>query len=83
MKLNLFACREGYLLTAECMLPPMRAAELYWPVSETLGVVDGARLPDEVRTRVLGDVRARQCAFVSMTEAFRLALPQLAAARDV
>jgi hypothetical protein len=83
MKLNLFACRDGYLLTAECMLPPMRAAEMYCPVSATLGIVDGARLPQDVRARVLGDVRARQCAFVSMAEAFRLGLPQLAAAKDV
>jgi hypothetical protein len=83
MKLNLFACSNGYLLTAECMLPPMRAAEMYWPVSAKLGVVDGARLPEDVRTRVLGDVRARQCAFVSAAEAFRLGLPQLAAAGKV
>ena len=81
MDLNVFACRDGFLLSAQCMLVPQRATETYWPVSAVLGIVDCRELPGELCDRILDAIDAKQFAFVSMAEAFRVGLPTLASMR--
>jgi hypothetical protein len=48
MKLNLFACQDGYLLSPDCMLAPRAASQAHWPVSALLGIVDCDELPPDL-----------------------------------
>jgi hypothetical protein len=81
MDVNVSACREGYLLSADCMAVPQRATDLYWPVSAVLGIIDCRELPDEACERILADIDARQYSFVGTPEALRLRIPILASLR--
>lgn len=79
MKLNVCVCRDGFLLSAECMVVPKRATDVYWPVTTIIGVVDSDDLPAELAARIAEDVEAVQFAFVNTAEALRANLPTLAA----
>jgi hypothetical protein len=81
MDLNVFTCRNGFLLSAQCMLVPQRATELYWPVSSVLGIVDCRQLPSALCDRILDAIDAKHFAFVSSAEALRVGLPTLASMR--
>ena len=81
MDLNVSACRDGYLLSADCGVVPQRATELYWPVSSVLGIVDCRELSEEACTRILEDIDAKQYSFVGSAEALRLRIPILASLR--
>jgi hypothetical protein len=78
MKLNVFACRDGFLLSAECMFAPRKATEAYWPVSAILGIVDCDKLPADLCAYITQDIDTQQFSFVSTAEAFRVGLPLLA-----
>ena len=78
MKLNLFACQDGFLLSPDCMLAPREATKMHWPVSALLGTLDGDELPSALRRYVEQDIEEKQFSFVSTAEAFRVGLPVLA-----
>jgi hypothetical protein len=78
MKLNVFACQGGFLLSAECMLAPREANEAYWPVSAILGVVECDELPGDLCGYITKDIKSKHFSFVSTAEAFRAGLPTLA-----
>ena len=66
MKLNAFSCREGFVLSAECMLAP-RAAEMdCGSISALLGTVDCTELPDAVCADITAQIDARQYAVVTL-----------------
>ena len=79
MKLNLFACKEGFLLSPNCMLAPHAATRVHWPVSTILGIVDCAELPTDLCAFITQDIEDKQFSFVSSAEAARVGLAELAA----
>jgi hypothetical protein len=81
MDLNVAVCRDGYLLSADCVAVPQRATELFWPVSAVLGIIDCRELPDDACDRILGDIDAKQYSFVGTLEALRMGIPTLASLR--
>ena len=78
MKLNVFACYGGYLLSAECMFAPREATEVYRPVAAMLGLVACDELPPPLCERVARDIEQQQFAFVRADEAKHVRLPMLA-----
>ena len=78
MKLNVFACYGGYLLSAECMFAPREATEAYRPVAAVLGLVACDELPPPLCERVARDIDDQQFSFVSIDEARQIRLPMLA-----
>ena len=78
MKLNVFACHGGYLLSAECMFAPREATEVYRPIAAILGLVACDELPPPLCERVVRDIDLQQFAFVSVDEAQHVQLPMLA-----
>ncbi|KGQ20602.1 hypothetical protein LF41_1139 [Lysobacter dokdonensis DS-58] len=78
MKLNVFACSGGYLLSAECMFAPREATEAYRPVAEIFGLVMCDEPPPPLCERVAKDIDLQQFAFVSCSEAKQIRLPMLA-----
>jgi len=66
MRLNAFACRDGFVLSAECMLAP-RAAEMdCGSISALLGTLDCTELPEAVCADITAQVDARQYAFITL-----------------
>ena len=78
MKLNVFACKDGFLLSPDCMLAPRDATKAHWPVSALLGIVECAELPPDLCSFVEQDIDEKQFSFVSTAEAFRVGIPVLA-----
>ena len=64
MKLNAFSCRDGYILSSDCMLAPMEAETAHGEVSALLGIVDCTELPPEVCAKVIASVYSKQFAFL-------------------
>ena len=79
MKLNVFPCRDGFLLSAECMDLPKRARDAFWPISQMLGVIECDDLPADVCAWVSEDIEALNFSFVATATALRAWLPTLAA----
>src|SRR5204863_8870537 len=66
MRLNVFSCRDGFVLSAECMLAP-RAAEMECgSISALLGTLDCTELPAEVCADITAQVDTRQYAIVTL-----------------
>lgn len=78
MKLNVFACYGGYLLSAECMFAPREPTEVYHPVAVIVGLVPCEELPSPLCERVARDIERQQFAFVHADEAKHVRLPMLA-----
>lgn len=78
VKLNVFACKDGFLLSSDCMLAPRNATRAHWPVSALLGVVDCEELPADLCSFIEQDIDDKQFSFVSTAEAFRVGIPGLA-----
>ena len=78
MKLNVFACQDGFLLSPDCMLAPRQATRAHWPVSALLGIVDSEELPADLCSYIEQDIDDKQFSFVSTAEAFRVGIPVLA-----
>ena len=74
MKLNAFSCRDGYILSSDCMLAPMDAETAHGDVSALLGIVDCMDLPADVCEMVSAAVYSKQYAFLPTDEARRIAL---------
>ena len=81
MKLNVFACQGGYLLSADCMFAPREATEAYRPVAAILGLVICDELPPPLRERVSREIDRQQFAFVGADEAKLAQLAMLAIQR--
>ena len=56
MKLNVFACYGGYLLSAEGMFAPREPTEVYHPVAVIVGLVSCEELPSPLCERVARDI---------------------------
>lgn len=80
MKLNVFVCRDGFLLSPDCMVLPKMAQEVFWPVTSIIGVLDCDDLPTDLCERVNADVEDRQFSFVATGIAIQARIPTLAAA---
>ena len=78
MKLNVFACQDGFLMSPDCMLAPRQATRAHWPVSALLGIVDSDELPADLCSYIEQDIDDKQFSFVSTAEAFRVGIPVLA-----
>lgn len=78
MRLNLFVCRDGWLLSSECMLASREAEDAHGPVSAFLGILDCAQLPDPVCRDILEGIYARQFAFLPRRVGKSLDLARLA-----
>lgn len=74
MKLNAFSCRDGYILSSDCMLAPMDAETAHGDVSALLGIVDCTDLPADVGEMVSESVYSKQYAFLPTDLARRIAL---------
>lgn len=72
MKLNVFACNGGYLLSDECMFAPREATEAHRPVVAMLGLVECDELPAPLGERVTRDIERQLFAFVPTDEAKQL-----------
>ena len=66
VNLNVFSCRDGFVLSADCMLAPREAEMDCGPISALLGVIDCTELPEPVCAEINAQVDARQYAFVPM-----------------
>lgn len=66
MTLNLFRCRVGYVLTAECVTKPMADPGL--GPFDFIGQLPDGGLRDEVRKRVLSEIDQRAYAVISKDE---------------
>ena len=77
MKLNLFSCPPGYLLSPDCMLAPLEAVHVYGPVSPLLGTLDCDELPAELCERIRTEVERRAFAFVPLNEGIEANIPGL------
>ena len=69
MRLNVFSCREGFVLSADCMLAPREAEMDCGPVSALLGTINCTELPEDVCADINHQVEARQYAFVTLAVA--------------
>jgi hypothetical protein len=69
VKLNAFACRDGYILSNECMLAPKTAEVVHGTMSPRLGIVDCRELPSPMCESILEAVYRDQFAFVPIAEA--------------
>lgn len=66
MRLNVFSCRDGFVLSADCMLAP-RAAEMECGgISALLGTLDCTELPESVCAAIKAEVDARAYAVVTL-----------------
>jgi hypothetical protein len=64
VKLNAFACRDGYVLSNECMLAPRAAEDAHGAMSALLGIVDCHELPPPLCAAVIDSVYRDHYAFV-------------------
>lgn len=69
VRLNAFACRDGYILSNECMLAPLEAESAHGKMSERLGIVDCTQLPEPICSAIVEAVYRDQWAFVPLAEA--------------
>ena len=69
VKLNAFACRDGYVLSNECMHAPKAAEDAHGAISGLLGIVDCAELPAPLCEAVVESVYSEHYAFLSIAQA--------------
>jgi hypothetical protein len=72
VKLNAFSCRDGYVLSNECMLAPKAAEAVHGAMSPRLGIVDCHELPPPVCEAVIEAVYRDQYAFLPIAQALTL-----------
>jgi hypothetical protein len=69
VKLNAFACRDGYVLSNECMLAPRAAENVHGEISALLGIVDCHELPPPLCEAIIDSVYRDHYAFVPIGQA--------------
>jgi hypothetical protein len=74
VKLNAFACRDGYVLSNECMLAPREAEAVHGAMSQRLGIVDCHELPPALCEAVIEAVYRDQFAFVTIAQALTVSM---------
>jgi hypothetical protein len=72
VKLNAFACRDGYVLSNECMLAPREAEAVHGVMSRRLGIVDCHELPPTMCEAVIEAVYRDQFAFITIAQALHV-----------
>lgn len=76
LELNLYACRDGVLMSPECMVPPRDADEYFRTCSARLGVLRCRDLGPEYCERIRKEVERRAFSFLTTEEAARVDVPR-------
>jgi hypothetical protein len=74
VKLNAFACRDGYVLSNECMLAPRAAEAAHGAMSALLGIVDCHELPPPLCEAVVESVYRDHFAFIPIAQALNVSM---------
>jgi hypothetical protein len=66
MRLNVFSCRDGFVLSADCMLVPLAAEMECGSISALLGTLDCTELPVDLCADIVAQLDARHYAIVTL-----------------